>query len=166
MPRIEPQRLADRRLQLPGLPEGNWGAFAVGVLTVALIASVEEPADSGRGGPDADRSTQQPRIGNWWARCSQHGLRRHRGLPITGVIVRSSANVAAGARTRASSILHGVWVLVFALPFAGLATQIPMAALAGLLIVIGVRWSDHPSKTARRTGDLSVYLVTLLGWFS
>ena len=53
---------------------------------------------------------------------------------------------------------------VFALPFAGLATQIPMAALAGLLIVIGVQLVKITHiQTARRTGDLPVYLVTILG---
>ena len=86
------------------------------------------------------------------------------GLPITGVIVRSSANVAAGARTRASSILHGIWVLVFALPFAGLIEKIPTAALAGLLVVIGVQLVKITHiATARRNGDIAVYLVTATG---
>ena len=67
------------------------------------------------------------------------------GLPITGVIVRSSANVAAGARTRASAMMHGLWVLAFAVPFVGLIEKIPTAALAGLLIVIGSSWSSSPT---------------------
>jgi carbonic anhydrase len=86
------------------------------------------------------------------------------GLPVTGVIVRSSANVAAGARTRASAILHGVWLLLFALPFAGLIQLIPTAALAGLLIVIGCQLVKRAHiETARRTGDFAVYAVTLVG---
>ena len=53
------------------------------------------------------------------------------GLPITGVIVRSSTNVAAGGSTRASAILHGLWIVVFSVALLGLVQQIPMAVLAG-----------------------------------
>ncbi|WP_036435266.1 bifunctional SulP family inorganic anion transporter/carbonic anhydrase [Mycobacterium sp. URHB0044] len=150
-------------VQLPNLPDGNWGAFATGVLTVALIASVESLLSAvsvdrmGGTRTNFDREL----IGQGTANIASGAVG---GLPVTGVIVRSSTNVKAGARTRASAILHGVWVLAFALPFAGLATQIPMAALAGLLIVIGiqlVKWAHI--ETARRTGDLAVYVVTVLG---
>ena len=86
------------------------------------------------------------------------------GLPITGVIVRSSANVAAGARTRASAMMHGLWVLAFAVPFVGLIEKIPTAALAGLLIVIGIQLVKLTHiRTAHRTGDTAVYAVTILG---
>jgi len=60
-------------------------------------------------------------------------------LPMTGVIVRSSANVQAGAATRLSAILHGVWILAFVALLPGLLKQIPMAALAGILVVTGWR---------------------------
>jgi carbonic anhydrase len=86
------------------------------------------------------------------------------GLPITGVIVRSSTNVSAGAKTRASAIMHGIWVLVFALPFAWLAELIPMAALAGLLVMIGVQLVKRTHiETAHKTGDIAVYVVTVVG---
>ena len=60
-------------------------------------------------------------------------------LPMTGVIVRSSANVQAGAVTRWSAIMHGVWILAFValLPF--ILRQVPSAALAGVLVVTGWR---------------------------
>ncbi|RAV15790.1 carbonic anhydrase [Mycolicibacterium sp. GF69] len=150
-------------LQLPELPDGNWGAFAIGVLTVALIASVESLLSAvsvdrlGGTRTNFDREL----LGQGSANIVSGAIG---GLPITGVIVRSSTNVAAGARTRASAILHGVWLLVFALPFVGLIQQIPSAALAGLLIVIGCQLVKWPQiKTAHRTGDLAVYLVTILG---
>ena len=151
-------------LQAPSLPDGLWGGFAVGVLTVALIASVESLLTAvavdrmqTRVRSDLDREL----VGQGAANMVSGAIG---GLPITGVIVRSSANVAAGARTRASSVLHGVWVLLFALPFAGLVEQIPTAALAGLLIVIGIQLVKVTHiETARRTGDLAVYLVTLAG---
>ncbi len=164
VPRIDLNGSLIDALQLPGLPEGNWGGFAVGVLTVALIASVESlltavAVDRMQTGPRSNLNREL--VGQGAANMVSGAIG---GLPITGVIVRSSANVAAGAKTRASAMLHGLWVLVFALPFAGLATQIPMAALAGLLIVIGVQLVKITHiQTARRTGDLPVYLVTILG---
>jgi len=60
-------------------------------------------------------------------------------LPMTGVIVRSSANVQAGAKTRLSAILHGVWILGFVALLPWLLREIPMAALAGILVITGVR---------------------------
>jgi carbonic anhydrase len=150
-------------VQLPSLPDGKWGAFAAGVLTVALIASVESLLSAvsvdrmGGTRTDFDREL----IGQGAANIASGAMG---GLPVTGVIVRSSTNVAAGARTRASAILHGVWVLAFAVPFAGLAKLIPTSALAGLLIVIGVQLVKIAHiKTARVTGDLAVYLVTVVG---
>ncbi|MBI3225592.1 MAG: bifunctional SulP family inorganic anion transporter/carbonic anhydrase [Mycolicibacterium cosmeticum] len=148
---------------LPGLPEGNWGAFATGVLTVALIASVESllsavSVDRMHTGPRTDFDREL--IGQGAANIASGAVG---GLPVTGVIVRSSTNVTAGAKTRASAILHGVWILVFAVPFAGLAQLIPSAALAGLLIVIGIQLVKVAHiQTARRTGDLAVYVVTVL----
>lgn len=151
-------------LALPGLPEGNWGAFAMGVVTVALIASVESlltavAVDRMQDGPRSNLDREL--VGQGAANVVSGAVG---GLPITGVIVRSSANVTAGAKTRASSILHGVWVLIFAVPFAGLAQQIPTAALAGLLIVVGIQLVKLTHiKTARRTGDIAVYVATITG---
>lgn len=149
-------------IALPDLPDGNWGAVATGVLTVALIASVESLLSA----VSVDRMQSGPRtnfdrelVGQGAANIASGTLG---GLPVTGVIVRSSTNVAAGAKTRASAILHGVWVLVFALPFAGLAEMIPMAALAGLLVMIGVQLIKRAHiETAHKTGDIAVYVVTI-----
>ena len=149
---------------LPRLPEGNWGVFATGVLTVALIASVESLLSAvsvDKMKPGSQTNFDRELVGQGTANVVSGAVG---GLPVTGVIVRSSTNVNAGARTRASAVLHGVWVLVFALPFAGLAQQIPNAALAGLLIVIGVQLVKRAHiETAHRTGDIAVYLVTVLG---
>lgn len=149
---------------LPAMPDGNWGALAIGVLTVALIASVESllsavAVDKMHTGPRTDFNREL--IGQGAANMSSGLLG---GLPVTGVIVRSSTNVAAGARSRTSAILHGVWILVFSVLLTGLVQQIPLAALAGLLIVIGLQLVKvgHISL-ASRTGDLPVYLVTVLG---
>jgi MFS superfamily sulfate permease-like transporter len=58
-------------------------------------------------------------------------------LPITAVIVRSSANVTAGGRTKTSAIAHGVLLLIAALFMAPLLQHIPLAALAAVLIAMG-----------------------------
>ncbi|SEC38156.1 SulP family inorganic anion transporter [Rhodococcus koreensis] len=149
---------------LPSMPDGPWLAVATGVLTVALIASVESllsavAVDKMHGGTRSEFNREL--VGQGSANMIS-GLIG--GLPVTGVIVRSSTNVAAGAKTRASAVLHGVWILVFAALLTALVEQIPMAALAGLLIVIGIQLVKMAHlRTARRTGDLWVYGVTVTG---
>lgn len=148
-------------LRLPDLPHGNWGAFAIGVITVALIASVESllsavSVDRMHNGPRTDFNREL--VGQGAANIVSGGIG---GLPVTGVIVRSSTNVIAGAKSRASSIMHGFWVLLFTIPFAGLVEEIPTAALAGLLIVIGMQLLKPAHiETAMKSGDLAVYVVT------
>ncbi|WP_363351557.1 SulP family inorganic anion transporter [Methylocystis echinoides] len=59
-------------------------------------------------------------------------------LPISGVIVRSSANVAAGGRTRLSTILHGVWILLLITLAPDVLRLIPVASLAAVLVYAGL----------------------------
>lgn len=61
------------------------------------------------------------------------------GLPMTSVIVRSSANVNSGGRTRQSSILHGIWLLVALLAIPTLINLIPLASLAAILLHTGYK---------------------------
>lgn len=61
------------------------------------------------------------------------------GLPVTSVIVRSSANVTAGARTKASTILHGLILLVASVTIASLLNHIPLTILAAILILVGFK---------------------------
>ncbi len=63
-------------------------------------------------------------------------------LPMTGVIVRSGANVQAGARTRLSAILHGIWLLAFVVAFPSLLAMIPTAGLAAILVYTGYKLVD------------------------
>lgn len=63
------------------------------------------------------------------------------GLPLTAVIVRSSANVTAGARTRISAVAHGLYMGVFVLLAPDLLNRIPLAPLASILLVIGYKLS-------------------------
>lgn len=61
------------------------------------------------------------------------------GLPMTSVIVRTSANVNAGAKTKFSAIAHGVFLLLTVVTIPFLLNKIPMASLAAILIMIGLR---------------------------
>lgn len=61
------------------------------------------------------------------------------GLPITSVIVRSSANVSSGARTKASAIAHGLLLLLCVIAIPRLLNLIPLSALAAILISVGYK---------------------------
>lgn len=136
-----PSNLAGN-LNLPR-PE-DFGALAdVGFLgatvALALIASAETllcatAVDRMHDGPRAnyDRELMAQGVGN--IVCGALGA-----LPMTGVIVRSSANVDAGARTRYSAILHGVWLLLLVAAFPAVLELIPTSSLAAILVFTGYR---------------------------
>ncbi|MBW0106151.1 SulP family inorganic anion transporter [Pseudonocardia sp. KRD291] len=151
-------------IALPVLPEGNWAGVIGGMLTIALIASVESLLSAvavERMKPGTRTDADRELLGQGAANTVS-GLVG--GLPITGVIVRSSANVRAGAQTRASAVLHGVWIAVFAILLVGIVEMIPMAGLAGLLVVVGLQLVKPADiRTARTHGELAIYLVTVLG---
>ena len=85
-------------------------------------------------------------------------------LPMTGVIVRSSANVHAGARTRKSTIIHGAWLLLFVCFLPHLLTYIPKSALGALLVYTGFKLLNPKQlmgllKVGR--SEAAIYLITL-----
>jgi carbonic anhydrase len=157
-----PEKLFD--FAWPTFPTANMNAFLIAAATVAVVASVESllcavATDKMHSGPRADLDKEV--IGQGLTNLTSGFLG---GLPVTGVIVRSSANISAGAKTRLSAILHGVWVIVFAVFFSSLITKVPLAALAGLLVHVGVRLVNfHHIKELKNHGELAVYLVTLFG---
>ncbi len=61
------------------------------------------------------------------------------GLPLTQVIVRSTANISFGGKTKMSAILHGVFLLISAITIAGVLNMIPLASLAAILIMVGYK---------------------------
>ncbi|GLZ29633.1 carbonic anhydrase [Lentzea sp. NBRC 105346] len=149
---------------LPQMPSGSVGGVIAAVVTVALVASVESllsavAVDKLHDGPRAklDRELIAQGAGN--AIAGALG-----GLPISGGITRSSTNVAAGAKTRYSTVLHGIWIAVFVIALGGVLELIPLAALAGVLIVVGVRLVsvDH-MRTLLRHREFIVYVATVLG---
>jgi MFS superfamily sulfate permease-like transporter len=61
------------------------------------------------------------------------------GLPMTSVVVRSSANINSGGKTKLSTIFHGLLLFVFALSIPFLLNKIPLAALAAVLLMVGYK---------------------------
>jgi MFS superfamily sulfate permease-like transporter len=61
------------------------------------------------------------------------------GLPMTSVIVRTTANVSSGAKSKLSTIVHGILLLLTVILIPGLLNKIPMACLAAILIMIGIK---------------------------
>lgn len=108
-------------------------AFIASAETLLSAAAVDRMHSGVRS--DFDRELSAQGVGNML--CGLLGA-----LPMTGVIVRSSANVQAGAQTRASAILHGLWLLAFVVVLSSVLQQIPVASLAGVLVFTGVKLVD------------------------
>jgi MFS superfamily sulfate permease-like transporter len=86
-------------------------------------------------------------------------------LPMTGVIVRSSANVQAGAKTRASTILHGAWLLLLSEFFPSILRYIPISALAAVLVFTGYRLVDIAKIRKLNSygrAEVGIYFATLI----
>lgn len=67
------------------------------------------------------------------------------GMPATGAIARTSVNVNAGARTRYAAVMHGLFLLLFVGLLSGLVAEIPLAALAGVLLATSWRIANPES---------------------
>ncbi|MFC8124313.1 SulP family inorganic anion transporter [Streptomyces sp. NPDC057302] len=153
---------------------------AVGtVLAFALIASAESlfsaaAVDRMHDGPRTSYDKELIAQGAGNTVCGLLGA-----LPMTAVIVRSSANVRAGARTKASRVLHGVWLLLFAALLPAALGLIPVAALAGVLVHAGCKlvpvrqlaelWREHRGEavvlvvTAAAIVTVSMFEGVLIG---
>jgi MFS superfamily sulfate permease-like transporter len=103
-------------------------AFIASAETLLSAAAVDRMHDGVR--THYDKELRAQGVGNLL--CGVFGA-----LPMTGVIVRSSANVQAGAKTRLSTVLHGIWILGFVALLPWLLREVPMAALGGVLVVTG-----------------------------
>ncbi|MEV0718142.1 SulP family inorganic anion transporter [Asanoa sp. NPDC050611] len=164
LPRVALPDAPLSELTVPRWPDAPLFPVAMAVVTIALVASVESllsavAVDKLHDGTRANLDREL--VAQGAANMVSGALG---GLPVTGVIVRSSANVAAGARTRLSTVLHGLWVAVFVLGFSDVLELIPMSALAAVLVVVGIRLvSLAHLRTYARHRELPVYLVTAAG---
>ena len=123
----------------------NFSGFAnpavwIAATTIATVASIETLLCLEAGGKmdplkrfaSANTELRAQGIGNIFA-----GLIG--GIPMTSVIVRTSANINAGARSKLSAIIHGVLLLISVIAIPSLLNKIPMACLAAILIMIGLK---------------------------
>jgi MFS superfamily sulfate permease-like transporter len=111
--------------------------------TLALVASIETLLSV----EAADKIDPEARISNTNKELLAQGVGNIvagflGGLPITSVIVRSSANVYAGGRTGFSAFFHGILLLLSMVFIPGLLNMIPLASLAAILIIVGVKLSN------------------------
>ncbi|MFJ8040524.1 SulP family inorganic anion transporter [Kitasatospora sp. NPDC096147] len=150
---------------LPSLSllEQHWPTLLAAALTMTVVAGVESLLSAvavGRMAPgpiDLDRELRGQGIANMVS-----GLLG--GLPVAGGAVRSTANVRAGASSRWSSVIHGVWVLIAALTLSTGFRHIPLAALAALVLVVGLQMVSFAHiRQVHRHREFPVYLVTVLG---
>ncbi|MGX2992887.1 SulP family inorganic anion transporter [Streptomyces sp. JNUCC 64] len=130
-------------------PSDFAGLASPAVLTMVITFTVIASAESLFSAAAVDRMHTGPRtkynaelfsqgVGN--TLCGLLGA-----LPMTAVIVRSAANLQAGATTKVSRILHGAWLLGFGLLLPGLLGMIPVSILAGVLLHAGWKLFNPPS---------------------
>jgi SulP family sulfate permease len=85
------------------------------------------------------------------------------GLPATGAIARTATNIRAGAQSPVAGMIHAVTLLCILLFAAPLASYIPMAALAGILMIVSYNmgeWTEIPQLLKLTRTDISVWFVT------
>ena len=125
---------------LPNLSAlGNYQVYVIAV-TIAIIASLETLLST----EAADKLDPYKRVTPTNRELKAQGLGNLisgmiGGLPMTAVIVRTSANVNAGAKTKLSAIVHGLLLLISVVAFASILNQIPLACLAAVLLVVGYK---------------------------
>lgn len=143
------------------------GEFWVQVVAICLVGSLEsllsaaavDKLDPYRRTSDLTRDLAAVGAGN--AISGMIG-----GLPMIAEIVRSSANVTNGAKTRWANFFHGLFLLVFVALFPKLIHQIPIASLAALLVFTGYRLASPKefNKTLEVGWDaLAVFVITIIG---
>jgi MFS superfamily sulfate permease-like transporter len=109
-------------------------------LTIAIVASIEtllcieaaDRMDSQKRYTDTNVELKAQGIGNMFSALLG-------GLPMTSVVVRTSANNNAGAKSKMSTIIHGAFLLVSVLAIPALLNKIPLATLAAILLLVGYK---------------------------
>ena len=147
-------RLNEGAIWLAGLSQA-FVASAESLLTATAADSMQRHAERTK----YSRELAAQGVGN--ILCGLAGV-----LPITGVIVRTSANIMAGGRTRMSAFLHGVWLLLFVALLPGVLGMIPVAGLAAVLVFTGVKLAKlqfAKSLWDQDRAEAAIYVITLVG---
>ena len=144
-------------IALPDFSVLSQSSAWLGALTIAIVASIEtllcveavDALDPEHRNSPMNRELVAQGLGNMI--CGAIG-----GIPMTSVIVRSSANVQAGGRTRLSAFFHGVILLVCVAVGRDMLERIPLSALAAVLLVIGFKLA-HPRKLRQAISQPAAY---------
>jgi SulP family sulfate permease len=155
-----------RTLPAPSLPRLELAAILPllpTVLAFTLLGSIESLLSA----VVADRMTERrhkPNIELVAQGLANIGAALFGGLPVTGTIARTATNVRAGARSPISGMLHAAFLLVFMVVAAPLVGYIPLAALAGVLVVVAWNMVEIP-EFRRLLGEwrTALVLVATLG---
>lgn len=120
----------------------NQKVWIVGV-TIAVVASIETLLCI----EAADRMDVQKRYTDTNVELKAQGIGNILssligGLPMTSVVVRTSANAAAGAKSKMSTIIHGIFLLVSVLAIPVILNKIPLATLAAVLLMVGYKLAN------------------------
>ncbi|MEO1257013.1 MAG: SulP family inorganic anion transporter, partial [Bacteroidota bacterium] len=161
--------LPDKVLQglvLPDFGMASTGVFWMAVLSISLVASLEsllsaQAVDSLD--PHHRKSNLNKDVSAMGAGSALSGLLG--GLPMISEIVRSSANIGNGGKTQWANFFHGGFLLLFLLFGKPIIEQIPLAALAAMLIHVGFRLaSPSEFKHVYQIGkeQLLIFLTTLM----
>ncbi len=127
-------------MSLPNVPDEAWIDLLAKVAPLGLLAAVESLLSARA----LDRMTPDIKPHNPSLELFGQGLANvavgfFSGMPVTGVIARSGVNVQSGGRTRLASLVHAVILLLSVLYLGRFIAAVPIAALAGLLCIVGYR---------------------------
>lgn len=132
-------------LPAPQLPHLSW-SLMVAVLPAALSFTLLGGLESLLSAKVADSMTGRVHRSNMELVAqglANVGSALFGGIAVTGTIARTAANIRAGARSPVAGMLHAVFILVFMLVAAPLASYVPLAALAGLLVVVAWNMAER-----------------------
>jgi len=125
--------------QLPGIDFATLGALVAPALTVAALAAIESLLSARVAASLADTGPYDPDRELVGQGLASIGSGLFGGMPATGAIARTAVNVRSGGRTRIAALFHSAVLLLVVLVAAGPVGRIPLAALAGVLMVTAVR---------------------------
>jgi SulP family sulfate permease len=144
----------------PSLPFDEWRALLPAAMTIAVLGAIESLlcAVVADGMIDDRHDSNQELMAQGIANVTV-GI--FGGMPTTGVIARTAANVRCGAQTPVAGIIHSLTLLVILLLAAPLAKNIPLAALSAVLVVVALRmgeWHQFARLAKWPKGDAMVFL--------
>jgi SulP family sulfate permease len=150
------------RLVVPSVPWGVLPDLLVPAMTVAMLGAIEsllsatvaDRMSGGRHNPNVEL------IGQGVANICSPFVG---GLPATGAIARTATSIRSGAKTPVAGMIHAITLLAILLFAAPLAAQVPLAVLAGLLVVVAYNmgeWHEIPSLLKLTKADIAVWIAT------